>query len=243
MQFDFSPIQFDTVDRKNKYPSPICFFVQVPEDIRVLYKRESPYFDLQGCYHEMGHAIHASSISSHAEYWNRYSFSMGIAEIFSIFLERLTKNRKYLSVLGINDDQTLEEIDERNNFMDLFFVTFYTANSLMKAEFWRKKLSMEKTSDLYAKLIKEYTGLEMPGDYWMLHHILPDAIMYVPSYLFAAVRAAELDRHLQGNFGEEWWTQKGTGNYLREIMKSGAKIDLSRFSRLDSSLFMNEISS
>jgi hypothetical protein len=241
MQFNLSPIQFDTEDRKNKYPSPICFFVQVPIDIRVLYKSESPYFDLQGCYHEMGHAVHASSISPRAEYWDRYGFSMGVAEIFSIFLERLTKNRKYLSSLGIHDERVLDEIEERNNFMELFFVTFYAANSLMKAEFWRKKLSMDKASDLYAKLIKEYTGLEMPGEYWMLHHILPDAIMYVPSYLLAAVRAAELDSNLQGKFGEEWWMQAGAGGYIREIMEPGAKIDLPRFSRLDSSLFMSEI--
>ncbi|OLC83267.1 MAG: hypothetical protein AUJ08_05605 [Thaumarchaeota archaeon 13_1_40CM_3_50_5] len=125
--------------------------------------------------------------------------------------------------------------------MELFFVTFYTANSLMKAEFWRKKLSMEKASDLYAKLIKEYTGLEMPGEYWLLHHILPDAIMYVPSYLLAAVRAAELDRHLRDRFGDEWWTRTEAGSHIREIMEPGAKIDLSRFSRLDNSLFMNEI--
>jgi oligoendopeptidase F len=132
----------------------------VPNDIRVLYKSESPYFDLQGCYHEMGHAVHASSISAEAEYWNRYSFSMGIAEIFSIFLERLTKNRKYLSSLGIKNNHVLEEIEARNNFMDLFFVTFYTANSLMKAEFWHEKLSIEKASDVYARLIKEYTALK-----------------------------------------------------------------------------------
>jgi hypothetical protein len=75
----------------------------------------------------------------------------------------------------------------------------------------------------------------------MLHHILPDAIMYVPSYLLAAVRAAELDRHLQDRFGEEWWTQTEAGTYIREIMEPGAKIDLSRFSRLDNSIFMNEI--
>jgi len=100
---------------------------------------------------------------------------------------------------------------------------------------------MEKASDLYAKLIKEYTGLEMPGEYWMLHHILPDAIMYVPSYLLAAVRAAELDQHLEGRFGEEWWTRIEAGSYIREIMGPGAKMDLSRFSRLDSSLFMSEI--
>lgn len=243
MQFNLSTIHFDTENRKNKYPSPICFFVQVPGDIRVLYKGESPYFDLQGCYHEMGHAVHASSISPQAQYWDRYGFSMGIAEIFSILLERLTKNRKYLSSLGVRNDKVLEEIGARNNFMELFFVTFYTANSLMKAEFWRKKLSMEKTSDLYAKLIKEYTGLDMPGEYWMLHHILPDAVMYVPSYLLAAVRAAEFDSHLKGRFGEEWWAQTAAGGYIREIVEPGAGIDLSRFSRLDSSLFMNEITS
>ena len=241
LQFSLSTIHFDTENRKNKYPSPICFFVQVPSDVRVLYKSESPYFDLQGCYHEMGHAVHASSISPQAEYWDRYGFSMGVAEIFSIFLERLTKNKKYLSLLGLRDERILNEIEARNNFMELFFVTFYTANSLMKAEFWRKKLSMEKASDLYAKLIKEYTGLEMPGEYWLLHHILPDAIMYVPSYLLAAVRAAELDQHLRDRFGDEWWTRTEAGSHIREIMEPGAKIDLSRFSRLDNSLFMNEI--
>ena len=241
MQFNLSSIHIDMEQRKNKYPSPICFFVQVPNDIRVLYKSESPYFDLQGCYHEMGHALHASSISAGAEYWNRYSFSMGIAEIFSIFLERLTKNRKYLSSLGIKNNYILEEIEARSKFMDLFFVTFYTANSLMKAEFWHKKLSIENASDLYARLIKEYTGFEMPGEYWMLHHILPDAIMYVPSYLIAAVRAVELDHHLQDRFGEKWWTQVEAGKYLREIIHPGAAINLSTFSQLDSSLFMNEL--
>jgi hypothetical protein len=241
MQFNLSSIHIDMEQRKNKYPSPICFFVQVPNDIRVLYKSESPYFDLQGCYHEMGHALHASSISAEAEYWNRYGFSMGIAEIFSIFLERLTKNRKYLSSLGIKNNYILEEIEARSKFMDFFFVTFYTANSLMKAEFWHKKLSIENASDLYARLIKEYNGYEMPGEYWMQHHILPDAILYVPSYLIAAVRAVELDHHLQDRFGEKWWTQVEAGKYLREIIQPGAAINLSTFSRLDSSLFMNEL--
>ena len=240
--FDLSKINFDVDNRKNKYPSPICFFIQVPNDIRVLYKTESPYFDLQGCFHETGHAIHATSIDASLEYWNRYSFSMGIAEIFSILIERLTKNSNYLeSVLGIKDENIRHELASRNNFMELFFVTFYTANSLMKAEYWRKNLSIEDANVLYCKLIKEYTGFEMPGEYWMLHHILPDAIMYVPSYLLAAVRAKELDIYLQNKFGENWWTDENAGKHLREIMKPGAKIDLERFSKLDSRLFIKEI--
>jgi hypothetical protein len=242
IQFDLSKINFDVDNRKNKYPSPICFFIQVPNDIRVLYKTESPYFDLQGCFHETGHAIHATSIDASLEYWNRYSFSMGIAEIFSILIERLTKNSNYLeSVLGIKDENIRHELASRNNFMELFFVTFYTANSLMKAEYWRKNLSIEDANVLYSKLIKEYTGFEMPGEYWMLHHILPDAIMYVPSYLLAAVRAKELDIYLQNKFGENWWADENAGKHLREIMKPGAKIELERFSKLDSSLFIKEI--
>jgi hypothetical protein len=65
--------------------------------------------------------------------------------------------------------------------------------------------------------------------------------MYVPSYLFAAVRAKELDVHLQNIFGETWWKYKGSGKYLQQIMSSGAEIDLSVFSKLDSDIFLKEI--
>lgn len=75
----------------------------------------------------------------------------------------------------------------------------------------------------------------------MLHHILPDAIMYVPSYLVAAVRAAELEKQLQDKFGDEWWTQKEAGNHIRNVIRPGAKIDLPSFSKMDSGLFIKEI--
>ena len=143
--------------------------------------------------------------------------------------------------MGVEDERTLAEIEDRNNLMELFFITFYAANSLMKAEFWRQNLSIDRTNDLYAKLMKDYTGFEMPGEYWMLHHILPDEIMYVPSYLLAAVRAAELDTHLKNRFGEHWWMQVSAGKYIKEIMEPGAKIDLPKFSRLDSNLYLKEI--
>ncbi len=241
MDFDLSKIHFDTENRKNKYPSPICFFVEIPNDIRVLYKNESPYFDLQGCFHETGHAMHASSIEAN-NYGDKYRIPMGVAEIFSIFLERLTKNRRYLSLLHSNiEDTVMDETISRNNFMELFFVTFYTANSLMKLAYWNKNLSIEQACEVYSRLIKEYTGFDMPGKYWLLHHILPEAIMYVPSYLIATVRAAELDTYMKNRFGDIWWKEKEAGKDLRKIMKPGAEIDLSIFSKLDSNILLKEI--
>jgi hypothetical protein len=113
----------------------------------------------------------------------------------------------------------------------------------MKSSFWKDHLNIEDSNLLYSKLVKDFTGIEIPGEYWMLHHILPEAIMYVPSYLFAAVRAKELDIHLQNTFGEEWWKNKETGKYLQQIMLSGSDIELSLFSKLDSDLYLNEIAS
>jgi hypothetical protein len=102
-------------------------------------------------------------------------------------------------------------------------------------------LSVDQACEVYSRLIKEYTGFDMPGEYWLLHHILPESIMYVPSYLLAAVRAAELDNYTRSKFGNMWWRQKESGKNLREIMSPGAAIDLSIFSRLDSTIYMNEI--
>lgn len=57
--------------------------------------------------------------------------------------------------------------------------------------------------------------------------------MYVPSYLLALVRAAELDNHIRNSHGDRWWKEKEAGKELRDMMKPGAKIDLSVFSNLD----------
>ena len=68
---------------------------------------------------------------------------MGITEIFSIFLERLSRNLSYLKSLRsrVKDDIQIDRIIAKNNFMDLFFITFYTANTLMKVEYWEKDLT------------------------------------------------------------------------------------------------------
>jgi hypothetical protein len=89
----------------------------------------------------------------------------------------------------------LDKIIELNNIMELFFVTFYSTNSLTKRDFWINKWSIENTNKIYSSMMKKYTNIEMPGQYWMLHHIMPESILYVPSYLLAAVIATELEKN------------------------------------------------
>lgn len=239
--FDTSKIHVDAEDRSGKTPSPVAFFVQIPNDARLLVKPVSPYSDIEGSYHEFGHAMHCISIDPQLSLWDREFLAHGIAEIFSTFLESMLEDPRYLKKkFGLSDEQA-QSVLERQRFMELFFVAFYSANSLMKIAFQQKRLSMDEASDLYARLYKEYVGFEIPGEYWQLHHVMPDYDLYSPSYLIAAVRKSELIRRLENRFGENWWDSQKTGDFLRDIMGPGANIDLDAFSKLDTGPFLKSL--
>jgi Peptidase family M3 len=239
--FDTRKIHVDVQDRPKKTPSAVAFFVQIPNDARVLVKPISPYTDMEASYHEFGHAMHCITVDPSLPLWDRESLSHGVAEIFSTFLESLVEEPRYLrKKFGLSDSQ-IQQIVARRRFMELFFVAFYAANSLMKINFQEKKLTMEQASELYAKLYKEYVGFEIPGQYWQLHHVMPDYDLYSPSYLIAAVRKSELIKRLENRLGEEWWDSPKSGDYLRNIMKPGANIDLDAFSRLDTGPFLKPL--
>ncbi len=239
--FDTRKIHVDVEDRPKKTPSAVAFFVQVPNDARVLVKPISPFTDMESSYHEFGHAMHCISVDPNLPLWDRESLSHGVAETFSTFLESLTEDPLYLrKKFGLSEEQ-IRQVEERRRFMELFFVAFYSANSLMKIAFQEKMLTMDEASELYARLYKEYVGFDIPGEYWQLHHVMPDYDLYSPSYLIAAVRKSELIKRLQNRLGEEWWDTPKSGAFLKEIMKPGANIDLHGFSRLDTSPFLKPL--
>jgi hypothetical protein len=125
--------------------------------------------------------------------------------------------------------------------MELYFLTFYAANSLMKIEFWEESLSMEQANERYERYTEEFMGMRLPGNYWQLHHVMPDYDLYSPSYMVAALRAAELDRKLENLFGASWWAEKRSGDYIRRIASDGASIDLARFSKLDTRPYLKPL--
>ncbi len=239
--FDVSKLQIDAEERVRKFASAECIPVQIPNDVRLLVRPVSPYEDLSGSFHEFGHGMHFVSIDPSTAYEDKYAISAGVAEIFSELLEDLLSNQDFLiKRLGISLKDA-EEIAARRRFLELFFLVSYAANSLMKIDFWEENLSIEQASERYAKYSKEFTDTEIPGEYWQLHHILPDYDMYVPSYLIAAVRMAELEQELMGKFGSSWWKEAAAGDFIRDLVRSGAAIDLASFSKLDSRVYLNRL--
>jgi hypothetical protein len=241
MNLDTSRIKVDSADRKGKSASAFCAAVKIPTDVRLSYRKANPLDNFTNIFHEAGHGIHFSSIPSSALYEDKWGVPMGVAETFSIFFESLMQDRGYLvHKLGLPEDVAADLVD-RFSFNTQFFATFYSANSIMKLRYWHDELSINEASELYADLTEKYMGIRYPGEYWLLHHVMPDYHLYSPSYLIATARAFELKNALASRFGERFWQEKESGKFLLELMQPGRRIDLARFSKLDSQALVKSI--
>ena len=239
--FQVKRLQTDAEERPGKHTSPICFGIQIPNDVRLLVRPVKPFTDMESSFHEHGHGMHFISIAENASYWDKYTIPNGVAEIFSTLLERLMKKSAFLTKQFKVPKEVAEDAIERTRFMELYFLAFYAANSLMKIEFGEENLSMEQANERYEQYTQEFMGIRVPGEYWQLHHIMPDFDLYSPSYMVAAVRAAELDRKLESLFGMNWWTDKRAGNYIRSVARDGASVKLSSFSKLDTRPYLKPL--
>ncbi len=222
-------IKVDSEDREKKSPSAFCFGIQVPHDIRVVYKHVSPFSDFTSLFHEYGHGIHGASGLEGDPFWKRYIVPMSVAETFSIFLETLLQQPLFLlNELGMNEE-VIQDIIDRRHFMNLYFLVFYAANALMKIEFWKQDYGYEDASKRFQELTKRYYW-EIPGDYWLTHHITPNYDVYAPSYMLASVRVKEWINQMIDEFGEEFWRgepAKQVGAVIRELAAARGEFDLS----------------
>jgi len=241
MGLDASKIVVDDADRKGKNTSAFCSGIKIPADVRISYRKANPFEDFSSVFHEFGHGIHFSSIDPRAAFSDRYGVANGVAEIFSIFFEGLMHERLFLTAeLGLPED-VAHDILERYRFNSLYFATFYAANSTMKLRYWHDEPAFETLDELYSDLTERFLGIRYPGAYWKLHHVMPDYILYSPSYLIAAVRALELRNSLAARFGEAYWRERESGEAVLELMRPGQSLDLS-FSRLDEAAYVRSLS-
>jgi len=230
--FNTSIIHIDDVDRADKSPSPFCSAIRVPEDVRISYKAENPLNDTKSIYHEMGHAIHETHIQANLPYEDRYVLSMGLAETFSQFFESLISNEIYLKEeLGL-DEKLAKEYVRRIKVMRLITFAFYAGNSLFKLKMYHNNVPFEKLNELYTEEQKQSMNMNIPGEYWLLHHILPEYLLYVPSYLFAYANVEEMKTNCVELGGERWWHSKKAGEYLKNLIQPGAKSLMSDFSKI-----------
>jgi hypothetical protein len=236
--FDHSAIKVDGEDRPNKSPSASCWGINVPNDVRILYRKETPFSDFGSVFHEFGHGIHARSANPKDSVWKRYIVPMSVAETFSILIDSVTANPVFLKEDLKLKDEVIRDIVDRVRFMNLAFLTFYAANSIMKMEFWKKRYSVEQATRRWQELTKRFF-IETPGYYWILHHVMPNYDLYSPSYVIASVRVAAIKEKLIQDYGEAWWRNPQAGKFIKQLAQTEGEFNIKAW-KLDPEMYLNE---
>ncbi|MDD5182361.1 MAG: hypothetical protein PHC66_04295 [Candidatus Nanoarchaeia archaeon] len=226
MGFDFDKVRIDSANRKKKFGYGYCISPNPPEDVRVVYRSVGGLKETEVVYHEFGHAM--QGISMTGSFFKKEVIGSSINEIFSMFFESLISNRQYLGEKGIANP---DEIVHREKLANKLFFAGYAANSFLNLKFLSGGIKFNEMDETYGELLKKYTGIETPGGYWKLHHILSEFLIYSPSYMISHVRAGGLNKLMTAKFGD-WWKSKEAGNHLKRIMADAEDIKLSEFSSI-----------
>jgi oligoendopeptidase F len=236
--FDLSKIKVDAEDRPNKSPSASCWGINVPNDMRILYRKTSPFEDIGSVFHEFGHGIHGAYANADDTVWKRYIVPRSVAETFSILIEDITYDPLFLAQELKLEKTAIQDIVNRVRFMNLAFLTFYAANSIMKTEFWKNNYTVEQAASRWQQLTKRFF-IETPGNYWLLHHVMPNYDLYSPSYVIASVRVTAIKQKLASEFGEPWWKNPQAGQYIRELAQTRGEFNIKQW-KLDPNKYLKE---
>ncbi len=238
--FSLSRITIDEIDRPGKSASAFCMAIRVPKDVRVSYRHESEVQTLSSVLHEMGHAVHESHIDERLPYWKRISISEGLAETFSTFFEGLLLEEEFLkNEVGLKKEEATDFL-KRARVAELYMLAFYCANSIFKLKFWAMPLEWKECDRFYESELEQCLGMKVPGAYWKLHHILPENLVYVPSYLLATARACSLRSHFREKY-ERWWKNKKVGRELLTQASLGSDSPLGDFQDISPKEMLEEL--
>jgi hypothetical protein len=213
----FTNIHIDMEERPKKTPRAFCAPVRVPDDVRLVIMPTGGWRDYDAFFHEGGHAWHFGCTAKGLPAEYRYLGDNSVTESFAFLFNYIPSNKIWLQkILG------MEEPDE--------YVRFTLINKLMFLRRYASKLVYEMKlhnahvgpdyQEVYRNCLQK--GLRFRHSE---KHYLEDVddAFYCAEYLRAWILEGQIRAALEEEFGEEWFSNKKAGKFLKELWSYGQK--------------------
>lgn len=213
----YTNIQIDTEDRPKKTPRAFCAPINVPDDVKLVIRPMGGWRDFEAFFHEGGHAWHFGNTQrAHpAEY--RYLGDNSVTEAYAFLLNYLPMNRLWLKkYLGMEHPEDYVRFTLVNKLM---FLRRYGSKLVYEMKLHQGRLSTDY-EEVYRNTLQRGLKFRHTGK-----HFLEDVddAFYCAEYLRAWMFEGQLRQTLEEKFGEEWFSNPRTGEYLMELWSYGQK--------------------
>jgi hypothetical protein len=233
-------IILDTEEREKKSPRAFCAPIKIPDKIMLVIMPQGGVQDYQALFHEAGHAEHHGLVEKDCFMEYKWLGDKSVSETYAFLLEYLSIDKNWLNRHVKMDDYS--SYLEFGYLTKLFFLRRYGAKLKYEMQIHSKGLS--GMDEVYAKTLEDALGFRHPP----IHYLNDmDDGFYTAQYLRAWIFEAQLRSVLMEKYGDEWFLDSRSGDYLKDLWSSGQKFDVVElaqmigFSGLDINPLIDEI--
>lgn len=208
----------DIMINNNGSHRTFCFPLEVPNRIILFLNLKNRFDDYKMIFHEIGHALHFSSISEDSEIEYRRWFDPSISEAYAFLFENLMVNSNFIKGL-FGDSSKLIDYLKIAQFNRIFYVRLYVAKALWEHKYSNNKnLSEESKLKYWGELFYRATGFYYSGTSANAERELFFGTL---SYLNGWLLEYQLENYLENKFGDKWYSKKEAGAFLKKLWKDG----------------------
>jgi len=233
-------IHLDTEEREKKSPRAFCAPIKIPQKIMLVIMPQGGVQDFHSLFHEAGHAEHHGFVEEDCFVEYKWLGDKSVSETYAFLLEYLNIDRNWLKKNIQMDDYS--SYLQFGYLTKLFFLRRYGAK--LKYEMQIHSKGLPGMDDVYAKTLEETLIYRHPPNHYLADM---DDGFYSAQYLRAWIFEAQLRSVLREKFGDEWFLDSRSGDYIKDLWAYGQKYDVVElaqmvgFSGLDINPLIDEI--
>ena len=208
-------IAIDFEHRASKQTRPFCIPIRIPDEIKIVILPENGSRHYAGLLHESGHAHHFAWTNPSLPVEHRIWGDRALSESYAFLLEHCILDPQWLARMLL-----FQKSKEFLHFQSLFrmFLVRRCAGKLCFAVRLHEQESFAGMPEVYAEIMKAYTGLEHLPESWLRE--LPDGFDSA-DYLRGWALESMLREYLCSKYGKAWFLNRSAAGFLKEIWETG----------------------
>ncbi len=203
-----------------------CLPVRIPEEIHVFAGPLKGWIDLEGLFHELGHAYFFLKNEKDLPFAQRELYTEpALSEAFAFLFQLIVMDPVFLTeLMGMEDDAAMQ-LSALQHVKFLTLARRYSAKSITEFENFHGQ-DNESSKEHYAKLLQHHTGFRYhPETYFF--DLMPD--LYSLDYFQAFIASLKMKDFLDKAFGAGWFLTKDAKDLLGSWARMGNSLSLAQF--------------